>query len=477
MRTRLSAKTNRCCLLQDMASFTVLAFAAIVQPNSALGQTATEPLLIENVNILDGRGGPAVKGRVLITGERISEVLPESGPVPAEITVIDGKGGYLVPGFIDMHAHIMQPRCRADNSATTHFDRAVSEKELSALLDFGITTVRSPSTPTIEGLQLRDDLNAGAVRGPRAFASAELINDPKLTDRQLREVIRDAMPYRPDYFKVYARLSPQAVATVIDEAHRNGIPVIGHLGRTSWLEAARLGIDHLAHTVDWSPKTLSTDLRKRYFEAVRNYRADSFRARIDWLELLNLTSDEVTSMVSEVAKRGISVDLTLIAYDTKFAAPNGGRYASNRFAKLVPDLYQDWTQCKNVASTDDWSEQDYRRWNAAYPKLQALVRLMRDSGVLLTTGTDLTNPWVIPGESLHQEFELLFAAGLSPSDILKMTGENASRALRSNDVGLIEAGRLADLVLLAVNPLDHIANTRSIRWVMKGGKLVSKGPQ
>ena len=112
-------------------------------------------------------------------------------------------------------------------------------------------------------------------------------------------------------------------------------------------------------------------------------------------------------MVSEVAKRGISVDLTLIAYDTKFAAPNGGRYASNRFARIVPELYQDWTQCKNIVGTDDWSEQDYRRWNAVYPKLQALVRLMRDSGVLLTTGTDLTNPWVIPGESLHQEFELL----------------------------------------------------------------------
>jgi imidazolonepropionase-like amidohydrolase len=95
--------------------------------------------------------------------------------------------------------------------------------------------------------------------------------------------------------------------------------------------------------------------------------------------------------------------------------------------------------------------------------------------VLLTTGTDLTNPWVIPGESLHQEFELLVAAGLSPSEVLKMTGENAARALRSNDIGLIEAGRLADLVLLAANPLDNIGNTRSIRWVMKAGAQVSNG--
>ncbi|WP_456705408.1 MULTISPECIES: amidohydrolase family protein [unclassified Bradyrhizobium] len=99
---------------------------------------------------------------------------------------------------------------------------------------------------------------------------------------------------------------------------------------------------------------------------------------------------------------------------------------------------------------------------AAYSKLQALVRIMRDSGALLTTGTDLTNPWIIPGESLHQEFELLVAAGLSPSQV---SGENAARALRSRDVGLIEPGRVADLVLLTTNPLNNIANTRSIQWL------------
>jgi imidazolonepropionase-like amidohydrolase len=69
------------------------------------------------------------------------------------------------------------------------------------------------------------------------------------------------------------------------------------------------------------------------------------------------------------------------------------------------------------------------------------------------------------------------AAGLSPSEVLKMTGENAARALRSNDVGVIEAGRSADLVLLAANPLENIGNTRGIGWVMKAGKLVSEGPR
>jgi imidazolonepropionase-like amidohydrolase len=440
-------------------------------------QTTAGLLLIDHVSILDGHGGPPIPGRVLIEGERIAQVLPVDAPAPHGATVIDGDGGYLLPGFIDMHAHLLQPRCRSEAGRAGGFDRTVSEQMMSVLLDFGVTTVRSPATPTVDGLKLRDDLNAGRLRGPRAFASAELIDEPKLTDEQLRGVVREALQRRPDYFKVYARLSPSAVASVIDEAHRHHVPVIGHMGETSWLEAARLGIDHLAHAVDWSPKTLTAEARKSYFDAARARGVRSpFRARIDWLELLDLASPEVRDTIAEVARRGISVDLTLVAYDSKFAAPDGGRYAGNRFAKVVSALHRDWTQCPNVTLTADWTADDYRRWNAAYARMQALVRMMHDAGALLVTGTDLTNPWIIPGESLHQEFELLVGAGLSPSAVLKMTGENAARALRSQDVGLIEAGRLADLVLLSANPLQNIGNTRSIRWVMKGGRRVSNGP-
>jgi imidazolonepropionase-like amidohydrolase len=453
-------------------AFSVILLVAII--GSRAQAQDPQRMLIDRVQILDGHGGPPRAGRVLVEGDRIAKLLPADAAVDGAYTRIDGEGGYLVPGFIDMHAHLMQPNCKAEGEGAAGFDRGISERMLSTLLDFGITTVRSPATPTVEGLTLRDDLNAGRVHGPHAFAAAELINNPKLSDAQLRAIVRDALPYRPDYFKVYARLPPRAVESVIDEAHAHGIPVIGHLGQTSWLEAARLGIDHLAHAVDWSPKTLTPQARQRYLAAMRG--RSPFRARIDWLEQVDLDSAEVRDMIAEVAKRGISVDLTLIAYDSKFAAPDGGRYASNRFVRIVPELLQEWTSCPDIAGTADWSADDYRRWNAAYPKLQALVRMMRDAGVLLTTGTDLTNPWIIPGESLHQEFELLVAAGLSPSEVLKMTGENAARALRSNETGLIAEGRRADLVLLAANPLQDIANTRSIRWVMQAGRMVSSGP-
>src|SRR5262249_15835882 len=141
------------------------------------------------------------------------------------------------------------------------------------------------------------------------------------------------------------------------------------------------------------------------------------------------------------------------------------------FVGIVPEMLNDWKACTDI--TRDWTADDYRRWAQSYPKLQALIRLLRDRGVVLTTGTDLTNPWVIPGESLHQEFELLRDAGFTPAEILRMTGENAANSLHRSDIGMIETGRIADFVLLAGNPLKDIRNTRRIVWVMKQGELVS----
>ena len=308
--------------------------------------------------------------------------------------------------------------------------------------------------------------------GPRAQASAELINDPSLSAEALRRLVRGLLPFHPDYLKVYSQLGPEAVATVIEEAHANGVPVIGHLGQTSWLEGARAGIDFLTHAADWSAGTLRPDRRARYADAIA--RRGALRARIDWLELLDLQAPEVRGTITEIARRGISIDPTLIAYDTKFGGPNGGAYRGDPFANIVPEMFQDWNTCSHV--TDDWAEDDYRRWKAAVPTLQAFVRALSAGGVKLTTGTDVTNPWVIPGESLHQELDLLVHAGFTPRDVLQMTWMNGARALRRQDVGVIQPGRRADLVLLRDNPLTDIRNTRAIVWVMKDGQIVSFGP-
>lgn len=424
---------------------------------------------ITQVTVLDGRGGAPIQGAtVIIQGDTIRAVRTGPVRVPRNAEVIDGRGQFLLPGFIDMHAHLLVPRCEPPAGQSSPFDRALSERMLQMLLAYGITTVRSPANPTEAGLALRDDLNAGRVAGPRALAAAELINNARMTESQLRDYVRSALRYRPDYFKVYARLTPDQVAVVVDEAHAAGVPVIGHLQATSWAEGARLGLDHLTHAADWSEKTLQADRRAAYRAAMAE--KGPMRARLDWLEALDPDGPEVSRMIDEIKSRGVSVDPTLVAYDSKFSDPAAARYRQNPAANAIPELRADWEACGDA--TGDWTGVDRRRWERLSPKLGALVRRMHAAGVLLTTGSDLTNEWIIPGESLHQEFELLREAGLPPAAILRMTGENAARALRRDDIGVVAAGRRADLVLLSANPLEDIRNTRRQVWVMQGGRRI-----
>jgi imidazolonepropionase-like amidohydrolase len=267
-------------------------------------------------------------------------------------------------------------------------------------------------------------------------------------------------------------LTQDQIRIVVDEARAHSLPVIGHLGRTAWREGAELGVDYLTHAVDWSAASLPAVRQEDYREAID--KRGAVRARIDWLEAFDPRSTEADATIAAIVARRIPIDPTLVAYDTKFGGPAGGRYAKNEHVSIVPELEGDWRRCTRI--TADWSEDDYRRWRAAWPTMLAWVKRLHEEGIVLMTGSDLTNPWVIPGESLHQEFELLHQAGIGNAAILRMTGQNAALSLRRKDIGVIAPGARADLVLLRADPTADISNTRAIVWVMQGGKLVSRGP-
>jgi hypothetical protein len=433
---------------------------ALVQPGDQI---------IRDVTILSAPGFVAQHGReVIVRNGIIVAVQAQQSTRPAGTTIIDGGGGYLIPGFVDMHAHLLVPRCDQTPGAPAGFDIALSERMMGVLLDFGITSIRSPANPTVDGLALRDRLNRGEVRGPFARASAELINDPALTPEAMRAAIRANLPSRPDYIKLYTRIRPDVLAAGVDEAHRHGLEVIGHLGATSWRRGAEDGIDYLTHTADWSAETLRPDRRAAYREAVQ--RDGAFRGRIRWLELLDLESDEARATVVAIASRGIAIDPTLVAYAAKFTPPTDPRFRANRQRAAVPELLADWQNCGTGA--DDWTEPDYRRWAAAQPKLHRWLRMLHDAGVPLLIGSDITNPWVIPGESLHQEMALLTQAGFSPQQVLTMATANGAAALRLGDrTGRIAPGLEADMVLLRGDPVREIGNSRTIQWVMEDGRM------
>ncbi len=122
--------------------------------------------------------------------------------------------------------------------------------------------------------------------------------------------------------------------------------------------------------------------------------------------------------------------------------------------------------------TADWKPADYERARKAWPKLLAYTKTIYEAGVRLTIGTDTPTPWIIPGESFHEEMKLLTEAGIPAAEVLKMATVNGTRTLKiAGPDGTIAADARADLVVLERNPLEQIGNTRGISAVIREGEI------
>ena len=455
----------------------VVALLALAVAGCASAQSEVEVLVIRGVTLIDGNGGPPLTDAVVVVEDGWIVAVGRSGDVevPQNASVEDASGRYLIPGLIDLHTHALVPTCEAtpDGSRFAGFDWALSERLMRALLRFGVTTARSPATPTVLGVAMRDSIAAGTVVGPRLFVSGELINGRDMALEAVREEVRAQAAAGVDYVKLYSRLRPEAVRAGVDEAHVHDLPAIGHLQRTTWTEGLDAGIDYLTHAAPWTDEMLSPEGRGRYHRA-RESRG-GMRARIDWLEALDPEGPEVGAVVAVLAERQVPLDPTLVAFDTKFSydsasdRPVAPRYRENPNREAAPGLPTVWEVCGTP--TDAWTAEDFRRAEAAWPKLLALVRRYHEGGVLLAAGSDTPNAWVIPGESLHRELELLVDAGISPGDVLQIATRNGAEALGLlEESGTVESEKRADLVLLMDDPLANISNTRRIVWVMRGGE-------
>jgi imidazolonepropionase-like amidohydrolase len=197
------------------------------------------------------------------------------------------------------------------------------------------------------------------------------------------------------------------------------------------------------------------------------------RARISWLEWLDLDGPAVDSMLTALHARRISVDPTLVAYHTKFWWRDS-IYQRDPEAGLSPEVLENWRVLG--MPTADWRADEFDRAQAAWPKMLALVARMHRAGVRLTTGSDLASPWVIPGVGLHQELALLVSAGIPPAEVLRMATRNGAEALGLlAQTGTVEQGKRADLLVLDADPLRDIRNTRRIRQVIVGGRVLQPG--
>jgi imidazolonepropionase-like amidohydrolase len=333
-----------------------------------------------------------------------------------------------------MHAHVANVR---KNS----YNQNESEYMLRMLLTYGVTTIRNPGGPTAQSVALRENVSEGKIIGPQIFTAGQLLNTPQIpvpfvekqvqTEQDVRQEVRTQAAAGVDYVKLYVGLSPELVMAAIEEAHSNGLKVIGHLYMTSWTDAANLGIDALTHGVPVSPFLLSEADRQTFLKA-----GDHPFNHLIWLDLVDLNGPEINEMMRALVNNDIPVDPTLNVYES--------------IIKEEPDYQYLW------------------------PKVLQLTKMLYDNRVAILSGTDIPNFDLVPGASLHHELEILVEAGIPPVEVIKIATRNGAQTLGiEEDVGTIEPGKQADMIILSDNPLNDIKNTNKIEAVISDGQVVN----
>lgn len=425
-------------------------------------------LVLAGATVIDGTGAPPRKADVVIEGERIVCVAARC-PRPKDAEVIDASGKFVIPGLIDMHAHLLTHPWDEKGDLEPRWDRPSVRQMLTTFLALGVTTIRDPGSETGDAVMIRRQLAEGKLAGPRLVTAGRILNassfnpEPFVTVRT-EDAVRDEIRWQAaagvDLIKVYSSMPPPLVAAAIDEAHKLGLPVIGHVQRTTWTEAARLGIDGLEHPAPWSVEYVR--------DADQAAWPESMFGRVYWLE--HLDPKRIDEMVAELAKHQVVIDPTLMAMHTKFWGDDP-RYTHNPDNQLAPErIRKGWP---NGRFTKGWTAEQYAASQKAWPLLLALTKKMYDAGIPLVAGTDTPTPWIVPGASLHDELRLLHDAGIPPLQVLRIATSNAARAMRKeHEFGAVKQGLIADLVILDRSPLDDIGNTRAIAMVIQRGKVI-----
>jgi imidazolonepropionase-like amidohydrolase len=400
---------------------------------------------LRGATVIDGTGGPPKPHAVVIVnGNKIVDVLTNDSKYhdyysQHGVNILNLTGKYIIPGLFDMHAHVA-------GVLKNSYNQTKSENMLNMLLANGITTIRNPGGPTEQSVALKQNVTTGKIKGPMIFTAGRLINGPQIpipfvekqvqTEQEVRQEVHLQAAVGVDYIKLYVGLTPNLVRAGIDEAHSNGIKVIGHLYLTNWTDAANLGIDALTHGVPVSPYLLPKDKQRIFIENS----AGPFDHFL-WLSLVNLngsnSSTKINEMIKSLVTHKVPIDPTLDIYEA-----------------MLKD-----------------NKKDQYLW----PKVLQLTKMMYDNGVEVLSGTDIPNFGLVSGESLHHELELLVEAGISPLNVIKIATRNGADALGILDkVGTIEPGKEADMIVVEANPIDNISNTKNIEVIINDGKFVDR---
>jgi len=418
---------------------------------------------------VDVRQGTEIdQGIVLSSGGRITAVGRASEvPVPANAKVVDAHGKWVIPGLMDMHVHI------------THSGSAPSANPFAVLyLANGVTTVRDTGGDVTLLRLLKQEIEAGHTTGPRLYFAGMILdgNPPVgggpgviLADSEARAVsaVNMLADQGVNFIKVYNNISEAVLIAILKTAHGRGLMVTGHVPRSvTTTRAVELGMDCLEHIRITGRELLPMDEANKI-----DFLTLGPRETLLW-QRFEVDSAGMNKVIREILQRRVFLDPTLVIDEATFKLTAAQRIAEPN-NKMLPERM--FSQMAERGLPDSWKPPaDLTEVAAAgFDKRLKFVNMCYQAGVRLIAGTDGPGLGpVLPGYGLHSEIELFAKAGLPPIAALRAATSTAAEALHvDKDLGTIEPGKFADLVIVDADPLQDVANTRRIYRVIKGGQI------
>ena len=448
-----------------MKRISLLLLLVLLMP-FAVAQSArdSKTLVITHVTVIDATGaGPKPDMTVVVRAGRIAEIERASRKVRKDALVVDGRGKFLIPGLWDMHVH-------------TNFGdwlRGGAEIILPLFVANGITGVRDMGGDLHQLLEWRKQIEAGTILGPRMLISGPMIDGapphfpasvPVTTVADGRKAVDDLKQGGADFIKVQSYIPRDAYFAVADESKKQGMIFVGHVPdavRAS--EASNAGQKSIEHYTG-------------IFEGCSTIEDELLKGPKGPRRVVETYSEpKCAALIALLAKNGTWQVPTLVwergqwlIDDLDLSQSPGAKYAA---ASWRNKSYKSFTE--SILKELDTDPVSYRRQFVA--KELEMTLAMHRARVPLMAGTDTAaGVYVIPGFSLHQELELFVKAGLTPMEALQTATLNPAKFLgQTRDLGTVETGKIADLVLLDASPLDDIRNTQKISAVVLGGRYFS----
>jgi imidazolonepropionase-like amidohydrolase len=413
-----------------MRRISILAVLTALLLLSANGRA--QVTVLTRATVIDGTGaGPQKDVTLILENGRIRELGPSLKIAkPDGAAVLDLDGMFVVPGIINAHGHV----------------GAKTEPQLRQYALYGVTTATSMQTDPDEVVQVRDAQKRGELRGARvSTVKYRFAPDPEVaTPQQARAKVDEIIAAGADYIKVWVdggfgtrdKLTPEFCAAVLEQARKHGKLTFGHAYELA--DAKMLverGLNVLAHNI-----------RDREVDA---------------------------EIISLLKQRNVTVIPTLIRDEFLFAYGDAPGWIDDPFfLKFVtPERLK---VLKTKIREQQANHPQRGLFKAGFEMNKTNLKKLSDGGVRIALGTDsggAADRFFIQGYSEHREMELMAQSGLTPMQVIQSFSKGASEALGINkEFGTLAKGKIADLLVVERNPLDNIANMRSIQTIYLGGK-------